>query len=79
MLEGLQDIDHVLTTRGAALPGSAASGPNTGASVVVCFFFLESIIVRLGVQSNLYMCSGNRVSFSFAEGRMESVSSATAI
>ena len=36
VLEALQNVDHVLTTRGAALPGLAALGPTTGASVVAC-------------------------------------------
>jgi hypothetical protein len=36
VLEALLNVDHVLTKRGAALPGPAALGPNTGVSVVVC-------------------------------------------
>jgi len=35
VLEALQNADHVLTTRGATLPGSVALNPNTGANVVV--------------------------------------------
>ena len=34
-LEALRTADYVVTTRGAALPGSATSGPNTGATVAV--------------------------------------------
>jgi hypothetical protein len=37
VLEALQNVDHVLTTHGAALPGLAAFGPNTGASMVACW------------------------------------------
>ena len=36
LLEALQNVDHVLTMRGAALPGLVALGPSTCASVVVC-------------------------------------------